>query len=348
MIRSGPTVAVVIMAYNNEAYIHECLQSMLAQTYPLYQILLCEDCSTDGTRGIVRAYEKEYPDLIEAVYQPRNRGIPGNINSGLQKVRSDYYSVIAADDTWFPDKIRLEIERLQAVPEARWAYSKIVVTDAVGNPADPFEPKHFAQKYTGREGNILFPMLMHQVHMRNPLVESSLIREVSLYDEKLRIFEDWDYFIRLSEAAPVAWEPERTVRYRLTAEGISMSSSLVTRIEHVREVYRKHQGLIYSMPVLLRQQILEHKRVHLGDLHYMLYREQLKKGRRLSALRSWYHASLQRAGARNGASLVQAVLPYRVYRLLRPSGLAARAIGSMKGIAKRILKRMYGLRVPAN
>ena len=181
--KKQPTVGVVILAYNQARYIRESVDSVINQTYAPSQIIICDDASTDGTQDIVQEYEKEYRGLIEALYRSNNVGVSANLNSGLV----DYLSVNAGDDTWDLDKLRLEIERLQSVPGARWAYSRSVIINEVGR-----EVKPFALKFDGQEGDILCPVLTHRMTARNWLVETSLMREVGPYDEKLLVYEDWD------------------------------------------------------------------------------------------------------------------------------------------------------------
>ena len=176
-----PTIGVVIPAYNNSEFINECVDSVINQTYPPTQIVLCDDVSSDGTRDIVRSYEQNYPELVEAVYHTQNSGIAANLNSGIRRITQDYMSLVAADDTWRPDKLRLEIERLQAEPGARWVYSQSVMTDAEGNFIEVFK-----ETYTGQEGRILFPSLANDMALRNFLAETSLVREVGYYDETPR------------------------------------------------------------------------------------------------------------------------------------------------------------------
>ena len=63
-IKEAPSIGVGVTAYNAEKYLGECLDSLLAQTYPNVRIVVCEDCSQDNTQDILRTYTREHPKRI--------------------------------------------------------------------------------------------------------------------------------------------------------------------------------------------------------------------------------------------------------------------------------------------
>lgn len=259
-------ISVVVITYNAERFISDCLNSLLEQTLRPYEIIVCDDASTDHTRDIITDYIETYRELFRPIFHPANQGIAKNINSGLKAAQGDYVSLIAGDDGWYPDKLRLEIERLWTTSEARWVYSGVDFADESGKSTGPFK-----RTFDGCEGDILFPMLCHEMTLHNWLAELDLCREVGFYDDSFAIYEDWDYKIRLAATAPIAYVASATGWYRRHNSGASKSHWSM-HLQNLNEVYRKHQSLISSLPSDQQEQVVDKKQ---RDFSYFI--RQMKK-----------------------------------------------------------------------
>jgi glycosyltransferase involved in cell wall biosynthesis len=93
----GPTISVVVPAYNEERYIAEALDAILAQTLAPLEVIVVDDGSTDGTAGVVGGYG----DRVRLIGQ-ENRGCPGAFDTGFREAKGDYVALCAADDVWDP------------------------------------------------------------------------------------------------------------------------------------------------------------------------------------------------------------------------------------------------------
>ncbi len=99
-----PSVSIVLCTYNGEKYLREQLDSLLAQTYPLHEIIIQDDQSTDGTMAILREYADKYP--IIKVFVHETRGVVNdNFFSAMQRATGDFISISDQDDIWLPQKI---------------------------------------------------------------------------------------------------------------------------------------------------------------------------------------------------------------------------------------------------
>ncbi len=102
---SVPKITVIIPAYNCEKYIGKCLDSILAQSYQDFEILVINDGSTDGTDEILREYEKECSDKIKYVSQ-KNEGVAKTRNKAMKMAHGKYVAFVDCDD--FVDEDYLE------------------------------------------------------------------------------------------------------------------------------------------------------------------------------------------------------------------------------------------------
>ncbi|MDD3139690.1 MAG: glycosyltransferase [Lachnospiraceae bacterium] len=89
-------VSIIVPVYNVQAYLEECLQSLLRQSYREIEIIVVDDGSTDGSSEIVKAYADKYK-CVQAVYQ-KNSGLSGARNTGIERARGDYLCFVDSDD----------------------------------------------------------------------------------------------------------------------------------------------------------------------------------------------------------------------------------------------------------
>ncbi len=100
-----PKVSVVICTFNGETFLKEQLDSIFAQTYPLYEVIIRDDCSTDHTWNIIEQYCLRYPVLIKCFRNDHNIGYWLNFKLGILQAQGDYIAFSDQDDIWMPNKI---------------------------------------------------------------------------------------------------------------------------------------------------------------------------------------------------------------------------------------------------
>jgi glycosyltransferase involved in cell wall biosynthesis len=115
-----PTVSVLIITYNHENYIRQCLDGVIMQktTFPI-EVIVGEDCSTDNTRSIVQEFEQRYPGIIKPVYHQENVGGRRNAYEFCYPLlKGKYIAVCEGDDYWTdPCKLQKQVDFLEQHPE---------------------------------------------------------------------------------------------------------------------------------------------------------------------------------------------------------------------------------------
>ena len=109
--QGAPLVSVSMPVYNAERYIAEAINSILAQTYQNFELIIVDDGSTDRTREIVESFDD--PRIIK-VYSDRNRGLITTRNRIAQIARGKYLALLDADDCAFPDRLALQVQFLES------------------------------------------------------------------------------------------------------------------------------------------------------------------------------------------------------------------------------------------
>jgi glycosyltransferase involved in cell wall biosynthesis len=116
---SDPKVSVFVLTYNHVDWIAAALDSALAQEAPFpYEILVADDCSSDGTREVVREYERRHPDRIRTFLPERNLGVEEIWPAAARRCRGEYVAILEGDDYWTsPAKLAGQVALLDARPE---------------------------------------------------------------------------------------------------------------------------------------------------------------------------------------------------------------------------------------
>ena len=111
MTLSQPHVSVVMATYNGERYLRQQLDSILAQTYPLHEIIIEDDCSTDSTTDICKEYEDRYPN-VHFYENDHNLGFNLNFQTAVMRATGDFIAISDQDDIWYPTKIEKQIKAI--------------------------------------------------------------------------------------------------------------------------------------------------------------------------------------------------------------------------------------------
>ena len=151
-----PVISVVVSVYNHERYIERCLRSIAAQkcSYP-FEVLVGEDCSTDGTRDVLRRLEAELPDNFHIFYREHNLGIRGthtNSDDLVDHARGKYLAACEGDDFWLYDgKLQAQTDFLEAHPEYSACFHHCTVVGADDEPNGERYPDCPEEDYSYRE-----------------------------------------------------------------------------------------------------------------------------------------------------------------------------------------------------
>ena len=116
--RKEITVSVILLTYNHAPYIRQAVESILRQqtAFPL-EILIGDDCSTDGTDRIVEDYARQYPGLVIPVIRPENIGATANLYDLISRARGAYLAYLEGDDLWSCDeKLQRQVDFLREHP----------------------------------------------------------------------------------------------------------------------------------------------------------------------------------------------------------------------------------------
>src|SRR5213594_1272983 len=140
MTMSGnPLVSVVIIFLDAGRFLEEAIESVFAQTYEEWELLLVDDGSTDKSRSIAERYVVQYPAKVRCLEHEghQNRGMSASRNLGIAHTKGEYIAFLDADDVWLPHKLEQQVAIMDSQPAAAMVYGATQYWHSwTGNPED--------------------------------------------------------------------------------------------------------------------------------------------------------------------------------------------------------------------
>lgn len=122
-------ISVIMACYNCEDTVAEAMDSILAQTYTNWVMICCDDGSTDGTLGVLRRYEEQYPGKFIVLENGENRKLPYSLNHCLEHVETELVARMDADDWSLPERFEKQLAFLKAHPEYDLVGTGVAISD---------------------------------------------------------------------------------------------------------------------------------------------------------------------------------------------------------------------------
>ncbi len=241
-----PKISVVIPVYNGEKTIQETIESVLAQTFTDFELIIIDDGSSDRTveiiEEIIKKAIKENLDQRIRLHSFPNKGLSATRNRGIRRSKGDYIAFIDADDLWTPDKLTAQYLALQNTPTAAIAYSGTSRIDEQSKIL-------YNIPLANLRGNVYNYLLLRDIvgSGSNPLIKRQALLDRGDFDESLWAAEDWDMWIKLSSKYEFIDVPLHQILYRQSPRSMS---SQISRQE--RETLKVINNAFVQAPVNLQ------------------------------------------------------------------------------------------------
>lgn len=235
------TVSVIIPFYSHLSWLYEAIDSVLAQTYPIHEIILIND----GSNEDLTEFLAKYGDKIIYIYQD-NSGPAAARNKGIQQATGDYIAFEDSDDIWLPTKLEKQVAFMETTA-ARWSHvgfyywwpetNKTVIVDSSRDYGDIFLQRHVSTK-------IATPAVM---------LDRSIYQEGDFYfPEGTRNGEDDQLYTKLSKDYPIALvqEPLVKVRMRGTNSQTHVIERFHLRVENYNNWKQENRHLTFMIHII--------------------------------------------------------------------------------------------------
>lgn len=231
-----PAISVIIPVFNRRALLPRAIDSVLAQTFTDFELIVVDDASHDGSGDVALGYSDP---RVRVEINPQNRGAAGSRNRGLELARADIVAFQDSDDRWMPEKLAVQYAAL-TTSGADAAFCRALYYSQDQCYAIPDKDFPDSEKIE----------LLEHVLVRNPttpqtlMVKRELLQRVGGFDEALKINEDWDLALRLAQQVPFVFQPEPMVLIYRTPNSVSSNqladgSFRVDLVKRYKEHYSK-------------------------------------------------------------------------------------------------------------
>jgi hypothetical protein len=308
-----PLVSVAMITYNHEKFIAQAIEGVLMQEtdFPI-ELVIGEDCSTDGTRQIVQRYAKARPDVIRLLLHETNVGMHANAKAVFAACRGEYIAACEGDDYWTcPDKLEIQVQLLEREPAMSMCGHTAVNFDQVsGAFTDEYPPPAARAPIHWPESFVRFQCFTRT----SSVVIRSSMRSKKADSLKGLKMGDWPLFLLTSLNGPVGFIDRVMSCYRIHGGGVWTSSSEGAQCSATMEMWEQLLPILPAgVAALAREHLLE---------MYLTVLAQPEGVRRVARWRlawRWFWSSLRAGHLRRGdlAYVLGTLFP----RLLRKTAL---------------------------
>lgn len=250
-------VSLVILTYNFENIIMECLNSLEKQTYKNVEVIIADDCSKDNTLEICKEWKKNNLNRfkrIEIISSSENRGVTKNINIGARKAKGQWVKFLGGDDYLSENSLErfMDFKSKHENCEAVFSFIQEFIEGKNG--------KIFLKKLPLKEGEDFFYMSLKD-QFQNILencfpcapgffVKNTLLKRMNYFDERFKMVEDYPFWVKLiKNNIKLYFLPEVLVYYRLSENSVSQSLKGNSINKNMMEFEKEFYELIYKKEV---------------------------------------------------------------------------------------------------
>lgn len=177
-----PLVSIILPTYNGSRYIRQSIDSCLGQTYKNLELIIVDDCSSDGTADIVKSY---FDPRIKYVKHEKNLKLPWALNTGFKNAKGDYLTWTSDDNFYAPEAIATMVLVLEEKQEVGFIYTNYYIVDEAG-------------KIIGRQ-KVPSPKIVERYNCVGAcfLYRRIVYKQVGEYDPDFYFAEDYEYWLRI-------------------------------------------------------------------------------------------------------------------------------------------------------
>ncbi|MBW2623476.1 MAG: glycosyltransferase [Deltaproteobacteria bacterium] len=187
-----PMVSVIIPSYNRAGILSRAIDSVLAQTFRNFELIVVDDGSSDETPEVLEGYR----DRLKAL-TIRHGGVSAARNRGIKEAGGEFIALLDSDDSWLPEKLAVQTDFFIRNPSARICQTG-EIWHRRGKRVNP------GKRHQKPSGDIFYPSLkLCLVSPSTVMIGRDIFDDVGLFDESLPACEDYDLWLRISARFPV-------------------------------------------------------------------------------------------------------------------------------------------------
>lgn len=227
-----PRLSILIPVYNAEPFLAGTIDSVLAQTYTDWELIIVEDKSSDKSFQIAKQYEALYPEKIKVYQNDSNLGMLQNWNKGIDLCKNELFVKLDADDIWLPSFLEKSVQIIDKYPEVGLVFTKYVNIDEDDNiiPDSEIVLPDFAKEkpfstiplvHLGQKKMLSYPILRQGLSVMRRIIFDEIGKYRFLITEKTQAATDTEFYYRIGMHYGLFCIDETLYQYRIHKTSIS-------------------------------------------------------------------------------------------------------------------------------
>ncbi|OAZ03098.1 glycosyltransferase [Flavobacterium succinicans] len=243
-----PLVSIVFTSYNHQEYLRQALDSLVNQTYPNIEIIIIDDCSTDGSQEILREYE--HFENITLKLQTQNSGSYVKAsNFGASFAKGEYILFAQCDDFAEANQIEVLLKAFESNASVGVVFSKSNLVDEKGKTfADDFYGREKSFKDAVKENGLIKADKMKEFlsfscvipNLSAALIKHDLFKEINGLSDQYLVVADWEFWLDLTEKTDFYYVSQPLNYFRQHATTIRSSIKMKTQIVEIYKMFYNH------------------------------------------------------------------------------------------------------------
>lgn len=232
-------ISVVVICYNQEQYVAETLNSILAQTAldRICEIILVDDCSTDGSVNAAQAVA-DRDNRIRIIQRETNSGgCSQPRNDAIEEAKGSHIALLDGDDLWLPEKMECQLKILDVHPDIGLLYSDYVVFDNESGAETAGVARHY--EFTDSDQLAKFFVNGGPVIPSCAVINRKVVEEIGLFDPEMRFNEDSEYWMRIASVRSIHHQAQPLIRKREWFGSLGSAKYGLENLECKREITRR-------------------------------------------------------------------------------------------------------------
>ena len=279
-------ISVYITSFNKEKFLSRAIESVLNQSLKPQEIIIIDDSSTDNSVELIKGFKSRYPSIIKTIFNEQNQGISRTRNLALKKCNEELITYLDGDDVFYKNKLQNEYDCFLKNKNANVVYSNFNYIDHDDNPVQLFADLNdkpvtgniFKQTFT-REYNVS----SGNNYIYEMFYKSNFI-DAGMYDEKIKIWEDWDLRIRMSKISEYDYCPIINSAYRKLDEGLHNSNVELHYREQLK-IHKKNKHLLNDIEKSERTLIRNKIYSRLKNLLTVVLKKKIEEGKHINVMK---------------------------------------------------------------
>jgi len=253
-------VSVCIASYNYDQYIGEAIESVFAQTYENWELIVIDDASTDNSVSIISKLQQRYPDKVIFIPLAENQGVCQTFNQAYARAQGEFIAILGADDRMLPQRLEKQVAYLQEHSGVGVICSDVNTIDESGQgviSASVFSQPIIDLRSQLLEGNFL--------NAPSAMFRQCILTEVGFLNPVLDYVQDFDHWLRILEHYDIERLPARLTEYRIHGKNLSLQATgenaYASRYETAMVIFNaiKRRDRRINKDLLTQQQIIDEK-----------------------------------------------------------------------------------------